>query len=324
MEEKHSILLVVQGGAGDVIASTPMIRGFRRKYPDDKIVVIATHSFLLEHNPHIDELISFDQMKDIRSIYTHHIKGEYTVRYFKQHFLYDGFVDDARYMSETLPEFICNMYNIDYDDEPLDYTVNTYERDAATEFMKQFQRPVVLVHPCGVLPMKSLDFRILQPIVNRLVETYDIVQIGQSGEPQLENVHNALGMPIRDTISVMPHAKLCILIESLFAHVTNALGTQAVVTFQSTDPKFFGYNTNLNVWDSNGCPEWPCNRPIGPLNRFLPAYLNLNGGESLPWMCPDPKCSKINPEDLEKTILGALEAKEKNGPFETIQAVPVE
>lgn len=322
MAEKYADLIVVQGGAGDVLASTPMLRSFREEYPDDQIVVIATHSFLLEHNPNIDELISFDQMKDIKSIYSEYMTGEYEIRFFKQHFLYDGFIDSARKNSKCLPEFICNMYDVPYPDGKLDYTINAYERDAATAFMKQFSKPVILVHPTGVLPMKSLDFRIIQPIVTQLSEKYDVVQIGKAGEATLENAHNALGMPIRDTISLMPHARLCILIESVFAHAANALGVQAVVTFQSTDPKFFGYGTNINIWDSNGCPEWPCNRPIGPLNRFLPAYLNLSTGDTLSWMCPDPKCSKIPPKDLLETINKTLESREKTGPFKTLADVP--
>ena len=154
--------------------------------------------------------------------------------------------------------------------------------------------------------MKSFDLAQMVPILEKLSSDYEFIQIGAAGEPVITGIHNALGMPIRDTVSIMPHMKLCILIESLFAHCSNALALRSVVIFQSTSPEFFGYENHFNVWDTGGCKSWPCNRPIGSLNKFLPAYRDLEKGDALPWMCPDPLCSKMTAKDLEVTIWEAI------------------
>lgn len=321
MEEKQAIILVSQGGAGDVLAATPMIRGFRNKYPDDEIVVLATHAHLLEHNPNIDTLISFDIQRETRSIYDKYIYGGNRIRFLKHHFLYDAFLDEVSKDAKCLPEYICKVYGVEYDEKRLDYFVTSYEREAAKAFMTQFDRPVVLLHLTGILPLKSLDLGRIAPIVEKYRNDLAFVQIGKVDDPRIENTYNALGMPMRDTISLMPHAKTSILIESIFAHCSNALGLNSVVVFKSTSPDFFGYDNNFNVYNSGGCKIWPCNRPIGPLNKFLPAYLDLSSGQPLPWMCPDPLCSSLTTEEIEKVFLEALEMSDKDnkdGPFETL------
>jgi len=306
MPKKSSIIVAVQGGAGDVLASTPMIRGMRKKYPEDELVVLATHAYVLENNPNIDLLFPYQDRSKTNEIYNKFISGKHTLRFFKEHFPYNSFQDEVGLRSKCLPEFLCNIYDVEYDGNPLEYFITPYERDAAIAFMKQFQKPVILLHLTGILPMKSIDLQKMIPIIEKLSKEYAFIQIGAVNEPKIDGIHNALGMPIRDTISIMSHMKLCVLIESLFAHCSNALGLKSVVIFQSTSPEFFGYQNHYNVWDSGGCKEWPCNRPIGSLNKFLPAYLSLSTGKPLPWMCPDPLCSKMTSEDLERSIQDAL------------------
>lgn len=324
---KKSIILVMQGGAGDVISATPAIRGFRNKYKDDEIAVIATHSHLLENNPNIDRLFSFSNQSEIRKLYDEYVRyGGKEVRFMKHHFLYDSLLDEHTRDANTLPEYICKLYNIEFDGGNLEYFATPYERDAALAWKKQFEKPIVFLHLTGILPMKSVDFSKINPIVEKYKSNYDFVQIGKEGEPVIPNVHNALGMPMRDTISVLKYGAARIFIESIFAHVSDALQIPSVVIFKSTSPYFFGHKCNYNVWNSGGCEHWPCGRPIGPLNKFLPAYLNLSTGEPMQWMCPEPLCSAISAEEIEKVFLEALKGPDetsdnenKEGPFSSLE-----
>ena len=55
------ILIVKLGALGDVLRTTPLLSGFRRKYPDSKItwLVDVRHRDILEGDVSIDELISY-------------------------------------------------------------------------------------------------------------------------------------------------------------------------------------------------------------------------------------------------------------------------
>lgn len=52
---------------GDVVLTTPVIRAVREKYPDAYIAYLGdSHAVsLLEHNPHLDEIIPFDFSKPV-------------------------------------------------------------------------------------------------------------------------------------------------------------------------------------------------------------------------------------------------------------------
>jgi hypothetical protein len=95
----------------------------------------------------------------------------------------------------------------------------------------------------------------------------------------------------------------------LFAHAAAALNKTGIVVFQNINPGFFGYPIMHNIWDSGGCKVWPCNRPVGALLDMLPGYKNPKSRERLLWECPDQKCAKMSPENLEKVFLEVVEEK---------------
>jgi hypothetical protein len=331
--EKSRIILLCQGGAGDVLSHTPMIRYFRSKYPNDELIVTSTYSQLLEHNPNIDKLISLKSPKDF---YTAHVLNK-NVRFFKKHFVYDGIMDEYAQGCKCLPEFICKMYGAEYDKKPLDYFITDYEKRAAQTFIgqyKQFNVPLVILHCTGAIPsdgamnktnnLKDLNVNILNALVAKYKEKMLFIHIGLEGEPKVEGAIDALGMPMRETIALLPIVDSYILIESLFAHCTNALKTNGIVVFQNMDPDFFGYSNNYNVSWNGGCTAWPCNRPVGALLDLAPGYRNPKTREPLLWECDNQVCAEIPIEKLETVLLESLEKnKQKGNPaLEAVRSTP--
>jgi hypothetical protein len=124
-------------------------------------------------------------------------------------------------------------------------------------------------------------------------------------------------MPMRETIALIPHCDTFIFIESLFAHIAAALKKPGIVVFQNTKPDFFGYETAYNIWNTGGCEIWPCNRPVGALLDMLPGYKNPKTRERLLWECPDQKCARMNPGELEAVFLESVNGSNKK--FSTLQ-----
>ena len=330
MSEKSKIILFIQGGAGDILAHTPMIRGMRKKYPDDELIVLSTYSQLLEGNPNIDKLIT---LKDPQDFYSEYILGK-NVRFFKKHFVYDALMDLPAAGVKCLPEFICKCYDVEYDGENLDYFITDYEKRAAKTFTSQFTKPIILLHIFGAVPsdgarnktnaLKDLNPSIVAPIVAKYKDKYDFLQIGLKDEPLVPGAFDCLEMPLRDAIALIPLAKSYIFIESIFAHCTNALNTSGVVVFQNTNPEFFGYKNNFNTWDSGGCKNWPCNRPVGALLDFAAGYKNPKTREKILWECkPKQSCAQMKTEDLEKVFLDSFErTKVVNADLEAARNTP--
>jgi len=306
------IVYIIQGGAGDVVAATPTIRGLKKTYPEDELIVLSTWAHMLYGNPHIDRLLSFQVEHEIREIFNQFIEPHKLdeLRFVKDRFPYDAFFDYPRFNSKTLPEYICRVNNVEYDGKPPDYVITEFEKCAAKEWMMQFTKPVVLLHTQGVMSLKSIPSKTMQKFIRSYSNEFDFVQIGAANDPPIENTHNALGMPMRDTCSILPLAKHRILIDSVFAHVSAALRLKSIVAFHATDPKFFGYENHINISNSNcQCPLWPCNRPVGSIHKFMPGYKNLKTGGVMHWHCANQTCV-VDSETLDAGFdLAACEEK---------------
>lgn len=358
MSEKKRIILLTQGGAGDILASTPMIRGFRKKYPDDEIIVTTTYSQLLDGNKNVDKVVPLSDPKDFYSEYVFN----QNIRFFKKFFIYDHICDTPAIGCNSLPEFICNVYGVEYDGLPPDYFISDYEKRAAEVFMTQTDKKKILVHifgatasdggygmmlcggcggkgiggdgnkcqMCGgsgkvVTRQKTNNLKDLDPnIVAKVIEKnsdFDWLQIGLEGEPIIPGAYDCLGMSMRETIALIPHCASFIFIESLFAHAAGALQKTGVVVYQNTSSDFFGYPTAHVASDPGGCAYWPCNRPVGALIDFLPGYKNPKTKERTLWECLGRDCAKIKPDHLDKILKDSLKGPPRlkgDGGFNTL------
>jgi len=348
MTTKSNIILVVQGGAGDVLAHTPMIRSMRKAYPDDKIIVLATYKQLLENNPNIDILLPLSQPRDF---YQEFVIGQ-KVRFFKKHFVYDAIMDEPAKGCKTLPEFICKLYGVEYDGESPDYFITDYEKRFAENFVRQSRSKgfeIVLLHISGAVPseggyqimicggcagkgiasdgsrcsicngsgkvvvnqktnnLKDLAPEVLEPLVKEYSNSFHFLQIGLEGEPLIPGAYDCLGMSMRETIALIPEAKSFIFIESLFAHAAGALEKRGVVVFQNTSPRFFGYSSAVPVYDSHGCDDWPCNRPVGALLDLAPGYKDPKSRQPVLWECNNQVCKIKETSSLIHGFLKSLE-----------------
>jgi ADP-heptose:LPS heptosyltransferase len=320
---KKRIILLTQGGAGDVLAQTPMIRSMRKKYPEDEILVTCTYSQLLEHNPNVDILVPLKEPKDFYDEYV--LRSPNPIRFFKKRFLYDYCLeaDGVEWLGAScLPEFACTCYGVPYDGGSLDFFPTDYELKAMKTFTDQsikMGRPLVLLHIYTAVPsdgmptktnhLKDINPKIIEPIVAKYKDKIDFLQIGLIGEPRIEGSLDGLGMPMRDVITCMKYATTGILAESLFAHGANSMNMPAIVIHQSTNPKFFGHPTAHNLSYSGGCPHHPCNRPVGALVDLAPGYTNPKIRNQLLWDCDNQVCATMPSEEIEKVLLEIINKK---------------
>jgi len=318
--ERKRIILVTQGGAGDVLAHTPMVRYYRKKYPEDELIVASTYAQLWENNPNVDKVVPLNAVEEFYQDEILHKE----IRFVKKHFVYDSIFDERGRGSKCLPEFICKIYDAEYDGQKLDYFVAEKEKKIAKTFLRQYRTttklPIVLLHCTGSIASdgnlnKSNSFKDLEipkvvELVKRQREKILFIQIGLNGEPVVEGAIDALGMPMREAVALIPEVDSFLFIESLFAHCSNALGKTGLVVFQNTDPTFFGYSNNHNLSFSGGCADWPCNRPVGALFDLMAGYRNPKTRQKLLWECNDQLCKKMPVEDVEKALLESLERKE--------------
>ena len=155
---RKTLILLAQGGAGDVLAFTPCVRAARKQYPEDEIVILSTYSDLLKHNPNIDVLIPLKDPDQFGDFYEEYVlkRGIENVRYFRKFFPYDHFLTEAKYQSSNLRDFITRLYGFEPDGNSYpEYFITEYEKRAAEVFLRQDQKPVVLLHIYTAVPSEN-------------------------------------------------------------------------------------------------------------------------------------------------------------------------
>ena len=154
-DNRNSCILLVQGGAGDIACATPLIRCCKRLFPQDEIIVLTTYADIFKHNPNIDILIPLNDPEEVKDFYSEYVLTR-NVRFFKKHFVYDAILDLPAQNCKTLPEFICNVYNIPYDGGPPEIFLTDYEKRKAATFLEQDSKPVILLHISGAVPSENM------------------------------------------------------------------------------------------------------------------------------------------------------------------------
>lgn len=306
---KNRVALIIEGGIGDNITATPMIRSMRKKYPKFEIGVIGSYGEVFFYNPNIDVL------------------GDYG----NPGYFYDSFIKNARICYRRRVEELrigtdlhnfsvceawCKLYDLEYDGGNADIFLTEQEEQTAKEFMSQFKKPVILIQIQGAVGKGTLqkisNVRAWVPeeaekVIDAFKHKYSFVQADLGGK-DLNGVEWKLPVvPTRNLIALVKYCSTFICMDSFWQHVSRCFGKKGVVLFGGSNPATDGYDHNINIYHAGVCKDQPCYRPEGVILDFMPR----TGFEQQPqlWNCPNPLCMKsIKAEE----VIEALEKVLKN------------
>jgi len=245
----------VFGGLGDHLCATPMLRALKRK--GEKVVVTSVYPYLLQGNPNIDELIYPTEEVDYEKI---------------------DFRDLYKWCFETgfegcVSEAWCNMYEVDYDGDNLDYAVYPLERVWVNRNIKD--KKFILISVSGGIPVVQYADITLVGAAKRRTQVkdwfkprwevlvseikslgYKVYQVGGQDDEKVEGCDRYfLGIDYRLTIAMLEKSRGFVSVDTFLGHAGHAIGKKGVVIFGPSEPKFFGHNSNINIFHREGCPQ---------------------------------------------------------------------
>jgi ADP-heptose:LPS heptosyltransferase len=223
-------------GLGDNLLLTALLPELKRLMPDRRIVVETPWKEIFYNNPYVDWVTD------------RHIKT--TKRHIKPVYRVEGRGD--RPFLEQMMRYI----DSEKVGSPRIY-LSEHEMEAAKA---AYPGGHVAVCPTGKVVFSSnrrewgLDR--FQELRNLLSECR-FVQVGLAGDPLLENVSDARGLPIRESAAIIANARFFLGLEGGFMHVAKAVGTKSVVIFGGYMlPEVSGYPENVNITSEVDCS--PC------------------------------------------------------------------
>lgn len=227
------------GALGDVLATTPVVRELRKKYPNAHIRYVTHKSSVqvLRHNPDINEVVEEGGYADRKISFSYPMHEGYPDKPMNRH-LCQYFAENA---SITLPSDWAPVLHLLPED-----TIRL-----------EHKKPVVtFAVKTGWSRYKEWPLERWADLI-KMFPQYQWIQLGADGEPRIEGAQYMCGkLSLRESFSVMQQSVLFVGLDSIFNHATAALQVPAVILFGSTSPTGSGYRDNLNLWSEYACS--PC------------------------------------------------------------------
>ena len=210
------VLFIRFSSLGDVLLTTPIIRTFRTHFPNAEIHFLTKKQFapLLEYNPFIDTIISFDAENESmlqlitrlqKERYTHIIDLHDKLRsalikrfvrgkvftYQKKHNYRKKLLKDheLKPMSSTVDLYasVLEKFDLSLDEKKLDFFLPENEEAIAASFLSSDKKRIVTISPGTSWHTKQYPSEYYKKIIRHLLDNYDvrIVLIGTQQEKNL-------------------------------------------------------------------------------------------------------------------------------------------
>jgi hypothetical protein len=244
------IIFDIGGGHGKCIQATAVIRAIKKKYGEDReIVVVASWDAPFFYNADIYRFYTYNQV--LNGIYfSDDYLNEDTLI-----FKHDPYNETSHILRQKhLTETWCDIYNITYDGYKPDIYLNPRELEIAKDKIKPDGRPIMLLQSHGgggnQYSKKSwyrdIPIETAQYIVDYFKKDYRILHIKSPEQPNLKNTE-LLSLPHRELYAAFPLSTKRLFMDSFSQHLAAGLGLQSTVLWIGNSPKVFGYDEHINV-----------------------------------------------------------------------------
>ena len=217
------------GAPGDALLTAIICRHVARRFPRLRINCITPNPDLLEHDPHIHKLNGPETYVCQRHWYLEQIEN-------KQGHM-NVLADSFRKIGMTTYDYRASVY------------LTGAEKAQGLDRLRGLLRPVVTINTRSREPVKTWPADRWRQLVALLRESFDVVQLGDAAEPEIDGVRSFAGrLPMRGSMAVLAHARQHIGPDSFLMHAANGLGVPSVILFGgSRTAANAGYTENINL-----------------------------------------------------------------------------
>lgn len=242
----RNIIFSIDGGLGKNIMATAVCSHLKRKYPDDKLIVLTAYPDVFINNDDVHRSLNANALS---YFYKDYIEDKDSLLFLHNPYKETDYVYEKKHLIQTW----CEMFGLEYDkDIPLKLSLTTRERDM---YQKKYQsdKPIMLIQPNGGFNAeikyawsRDLPYRTVCSIVEEFRSTYNIIHIKRDDQMSYEHTF-PITHGFRDVLSLMMLSEKRLFIDSFCQHAASALGLSSTTCWIGTSPKVFGYDLHDNI-----------------------------------------------------------------------------
>ncbi len=251
IEEKY-IVLHIEGGLGKNIAATSLILPLKKKYPDRKLIIVASWAILFLNDPRVYRAYA---LGSTQYFYDTYINGKDTIVLRREPY----HENDHIMKKNSLHETWVKMYGLEYDKNNVNPQIFMNFTQKNNFQVWKRDKPIFLIHTGGG-PFNTQNnqpsytwTRDMPPMfaveISKLMSrTHHVIQVCRQGGYTIDGVE-VINKPTNmfDLFSLVLASDKRLLIDSCLQHAAAAFKQESTVLWVGTHPEMFGYDIHHNI-----------------------------------------------------------------------------
>lgn len=287
-----NILFDISGGLGKNVLATAVLSAIKKYYKKSNLMVLTSYPDVFINNPNVDRVMLHGS---VTNLYRDFIENKEVKVFVVDPYSASDYITESKHLIEIW----CNLCGVPYSNETPELFLSKGEKDYFTKFYK-LDKPILAIHPNGGgidQPLKyswtrDIPAETVNEVINHFKKDYAIVHIKREDQLIYEGTMSALDS-FRSIAVMLTLSEKRLLIDSSSMHISKALDLPSVVTWLGTNPKVFGYDTNINI---------VANKPDVNINMDNPYFQKYALFEDIS-RCPYSDLSKIfNTDSIIKAL----------------------
>jgi len=262
-EDTKYLIFQIRGGLGKNIAATSIIEDIKKKYPDRKLILVATYPEVFMNNPSIDRVYRYGQTTYFWEDY---INGKDTLIFAQEPYDQTGHILKQQHLIKTW----CDLFGINYTEQTPKVFVNYVQRKSLESWKRP--KPTLVLQTCGGNMdstsaynwSRDMPIEVAKIIVEKFKDQYHILHVTRPSGYFIEGVERIdYHLPPIEMFGMLVSSEKRFLIDSSLQHAAAAFGLTSTVYWIATSPLVYGYDLHLNVMA----------KPPAKANQLLGSYL---------------------------------------------------
>ena len=240
-----NVIFQINGGIGKVIASTAVCASIKKKYPNDKLIVISGYPEVFLGNPHVYRAYNFGQQQ---YFYKEYIEDQEVLVLAHDPYLESKHIKHEEHLIETWSRM--------FDLPIIQHTGKLYLTQREIDFFsKKFvsDRPILLLQTNGGIESdikyswaRDIPSYIVEKVINEFRDKYNIVHIRRDDQPQYDGTFG-ISDTFRALVVLISLSEKRLLMDSFGQHAAAALNKPSTVLWIVNKPQVFGYDIHTNI-----------------------------------------------------------------------------
>jgi hypothetical protein len=241
-----NIIFQISGGIGKSILSTAVCKAIKKKYPNDKLIVVTGYPDVFTNSKDVDMAFAFGQEG---YFYTKYIENQEILVMALEPYVVTEHIQQKEHLIETW----CRLCDVPYNGEQPEVFINERERTFYAEKYKS-DKPIFLMQTNGGADQQGLKYswardiprHVVEAVIAEFKEKYNIVHIKREDQYGFDGTF-AVTDNYKGISVLIEMSEKRLFMDSFAQHTAAGLNKPSTVLWVANSPKVFGYDVHDNI-----------------------------------------------------------------------------